>query len=64
MDDWIFYASSDSGPAYFVSTSRPRFVVELELDEDGSWRGREIWGIDTVSADDVERLLCELGMCS
>ena len=62
MDDWIFCGSPDSRQAYLVSTSRPRFVLEMELDEDGSWHGTEIWAIDTVSADDVERLLSEMGI--
>jgi hypothetical protein len=34
----------------------------MELGEDGAWRGSEIWAIDTVTAEDVETLLREVGM--
>ena len=62
MENWTFYGSSDSGPAYFVSTKRPRFVLELELGSDGLWRGAGIWAIDTVSVEDVEQLMREVGI--
>ncbi len=64
MDDRIFCGSPDSRQAYLVSTSRPWFVVELELGIDELWQGCGIWAIDTVSAEDVERLMREVGICS
>ena len=64
MDEWIIYGDSpDSARAYLVRQERPRFVIEVELGEDGSWRGSEIWAIDMVSADDGERLMREAGVC-
>jgi len=58
MDEWIIYGdSSDPARAYLVRQERPRFVLELEVGEDGTWRACEIWALDTVTAGDVEALM-------
>ena len=63
MDEWIIYSDTpDATYAYLVRLGRPRYVLELEVGADGTWQGRDIWALDTVTVEDVERLMREVGM--
>ena len=58
-DEWIIGDSPDSGRIYIVHMERPRFVMEMVEDCDGSRHLGEIRAIDWVPKEAVDQLMSE-----